>query len=87
MEERKPLVEAAGLLMELDLRVLLVRYSRVEPVVPAISMAVAVVVAATTEEAVAVLTLTVPATMLEPEVADLHLLIRSTLQTLRTSLG
>jgi hypothetical protein len=45
------------------------------------------VAVATSEVAVAVLIATVPATTLEPEVADLPSLMRSTHQTSRTSLG
>jgi hypothetical protein len=83
----KLLAEAVGLLTEQELRAQLARYLPVEPVVPAIFMEVAAVVAATSEEAVVVLTLTARAMTLEPEEADLLLLIRSTQQTLRTSPG
>jgi hypothetical protein len=86
-EAHKLLEEAAVLLTELVLRVQLVRYLPVELVVPAIFMAAAAAVEATTVEAVAVLTPTVPATTLELAEADLLLLIRSTHQTSPTSLG
>jgi tetrahydromethanopterin S-methyltransferase subunit D len=86
-EVRKLLVEVVGLQMEQELRVQRVHYLPVEPVVPAASMAEAEGAVATTEEAVAVLTPIVPATMLDPEAVVLLLLILSTRQILRTSPG
>jgi hypothetical protein len=87
VEVHKLLAEAAGLQTELELQVQLVRYLPVELVVTAIFMEAAAAVEATTVEAVAVLTPTVPATTLEQVEADLHSQIRSTRQTLHTSLG
>jgi hypothetical protein len=87
VEVHKLLAEAVGLRTEQELQVQLVHYLPVEPVVPAIFMEEVAEVAATTVEAVAVLIPTVPVTTLEPEVADLPSLMRSTHQTSRTSLG
>jgi hypothetical protein len=85
VEVHKLLVEAVALQTEQELQVQLVHYLPVEPVVPAIFMEAVAVAAATTEEAEAVLIPIVPATTLEPEVADLLSLIRSTHQTSPTS--
>jgi uncharacterized membrane protein len=81
----KLLAEAVGLQTEQEPQVQLVHYLAVEPVVLAIFMEAVAVAVATTEEAVAVLIPTAPATTQEPEVADLLSLIRSTHQTSPTS--
>jgi hypothetical protein len=87
VEVHKLLAEAVGLRTEQELQVQLDHYLPVEPVVPAIFMEEVAEVAATTVEAVAVRIPTVPVTTLEPEVADLLLLIRYTQQTSRISPG
>jgi hypothetical protein len=86
VEVHKLLAEVAGLLTVPELPVQLARYSPVEPVVPAISTVEAVEAVATSVEAAAVLTPTVSATMLEPEVADLLSLILATHRMSRTLL-
>jgi hypothetical protein len=87
VEVHKLLAEAVGLRTEQEPQVQLVHYLPVEPVVLAIFMEAVAVAVATSEVAVAVLIPTAPATTLEPEVADLPSLMRSTHQTSRTSLG
>jgi hypothetical protein len=67
--------------MDLELGVQLARCLLVEPVVRAISTAVAVEAVATSVAVVVVLTPTAQVMMLVPVVADLHTLIRSTHRT------
>jgi hypothetical protein len=85
VEVHKLQVEPVGLQTEQEPQVQLAHYLPVEPVVLAIFMEAVAVAVATSEVAVAVLIPIVPATTLEPEVADLLSLIRSTHQTSPTS--